>query len=151
MTKRRLLVAGVIAIGMAVSPVATSSAQDSSRARTRADSLLDAQTRALSAELRCPVCQGLSLQDSPSELAQQMRAVVRDQLASGKTPDEVRRYFIDKYGEWILLEPQKRGFNLLVYLLPVVAIAGGAAVIVVSVRRWTSRAPRGEGAGIASD
>ncbi len=104
------------------------------------DSVLEARTSAVAAQLRCPVCQGLSIQDSPSELSQQMRSLVRDQLAEGKTPDQVKAYFISKYGEWILLEPEAKGFNSLVYLLPLFVVLGGGALIVVVVRRWTSAA-----------
>ncbi|MEP6731002.1 MAG: cytochrome c-type biogenesis protein CcmH, partial [bacterium] len=77
------------------------------------DSALEARTSAVAAELRCPVCQGLSIQDSPSELAQSMRSLVRDQLADGKSPDQVKAYFVSKYGEWILLAPKAHGFNVL--------------------------------------
>ena len=63
------------------------------------DPALEKRTSEVASALRCPVCQGLSIQDSPSELAQQMRSLVRDQLAAGKSPEEVRRYFISKYGE----------------------------------------------------
>ncbi|MGH7696487.1 MAG: cytochrome c-type biogenesis protein [Gemmatimonadaceae bacterium] len=102
---------------------------------------LEQRTSAVASQLRCPVCQGLSIQDSPSELAQQMRSVVRDQLAAGRTPEEIKRYFTEKYGEWILLEPEPHGFNVLVYILPVVAVIAGAAVVIVAVRRWSSPAP----------
>lgn len=102
---------------------------------------LEQRTSVVAAELRCPVCQGLSIQDSPSELALQMRAVVRDQLAAGRTPDEVKAYFVDKYGEWILLQPEPRGFNILVYVLPLAAVLTGIAVVVVAVRRWSRPAP----------
>lgn len=107
--------------------------QDSSSA----DSTLDSRTRAVASGLRCPVCQGLSIQDSPTELAREMRAVVRDQLAAGRTAEQVHAYFVSKYGEWILLEPEPRGLNLAVYLLPVFALLGGAGLIAVVVRRWT--------------
>lgn len=104
----------------------------------QADSaVLEALTSAVAAQLRCPVCQGLSIEDSPTELALEMRAVVRDQLAAGSTPDEVRAYFVSKYGEWILLEPKPEGFNLAVYLLPVVALLFGGGMVVLAVRRWT--------------
>jgi cytochrome c-type biogenesis protein CcmH len=99
---------------------------------------VDSLTRAVASELRCPVCQGLSIQDSPSDLAQEMKALVHDQLAAGRTPQQVRQYFIDKYGEWILLEPKPAGFNLLVYLLPMAAVLGGGALVWTAVRRWTS-------------
>lgn len=103
------------------------------------DTALEARTSAVAAQLRCPVCQGLSIQDSPAELAQQMRSLVRDQLAAGKTPDQVKAYFISKYGEWILLAPKPSGFNLLAYLIPVLVVLGGGVAIALAVRRWTTK------------
>ena len=102
-----------------------------------ADTSLEARTSAIASTLRCPVCQGESIQDSPSELSQQMRAVVRDQLRAGKTPDEVRAYFVSRYGEWILLQPKMTGLNILLYVLPVVLVVGGLILIVILVRKWT--------------
>ncbi len=106
--------------------------------QSAADSTLEARTSVVASQLRCPVCQGLSIQDSPSELSQSMRAVVRDQLKAGKTPDEVKAYFISKYGEWILLEPKPHGFNILVYALPILLVASGLGVVFVAVRKWTT-------------
>ena len=105
------------------------------------DPVLDAATSAVAAVLRCPVCQGVAIQDSPSELAQQMRMVVKEQLASGKSADEVKDYFVSKYGEWILLEPQAHGFNIVIYALPVLLVLGGAVFLVFIVRKWTAAAP----------
>ncbi len=105
---------------------------------TTGTNTLEERTRAVASQLRCPVCQGNSIQDSPSELAQEMKGVVRDQLAAGKRPDEVIQYFVDKYGEWILLEPKPSGFNLVAYLLPIVGLLGGALLIWRAVRKWTS-------------
>jgi cytochrome c-type biogenesis protein CcmH len=102
------------------------------------DSALEARTSAVAAQLRCPVCQGLSIQDSPSDLAQSMRSLVRDQLAEGKSPEEVKAYFVSKYGEWILLAPKARGFNVLAYALPVMVVLGGGLLIVFAVRKWTN-------------
>jgi cytochrome c-type biogenesis protein CcmH len=98
---------------------------------------LEAQTHELASQLRCPVCQGLSIDDSPTELAREMRDLIRDQLASGSTPADVRAYFVSKYGEWVLLEPKPEGFNLAVYALPVMALLLGGGLVVLSVRRWT--------------
>lgn len=103
-------------------------------------SALEVQTQEVASELRCPVCQSTSLNDSPSELAQQMKAVIREQLEAGKTPEEVKAYFVGKYGEWILLRPEPKGFNLVVYLAPLVALLGGALIVVAAVRKWTATA-----------
>ncbi len=104
---------------------------------TMSDSALDAQTHEIASQLRCPVCQGVSIDASPTDLAREMKGLVRDQLAAGRTPQQVKDYFVSKYGEWILLQPKAKGFNLTVYLLPFAVLLIGAGVIVVAVRRWT--------------
>ncbi len=101
------------------------------------DAELDASVHAVSSRLRCPVCQGESIQDSPAELATQMKALVREQLHAGQSEREVLDYFVQKYGEWILLEPRAGGINLLVYGLPILFLLLGGGVLIVLVRRWT--------------
>jgi cytochrome c-type biogenesis protein CcmH len=91
----------------------------------------------VASQLRCVVCQNLSVADSPSEMAGQMRAIVRDRLASGETPEQVRQYFVDRYGEWILLAPRRRGFNLVVWGFPIAAVVVGLAATIFLLRRWT--------------
>jgi cytochrome c-type biogenesis protein CcmH len=93
----------------------------------------------VAARLRCVVCQNLSVADSPSEMAGQMRAVIRERLATGASPDSVVQYFVDKYGEWILLEPRRQGFTLLVWVLPPIALVAGLALLAVLLARWTRR------------
>jgi cytochrome c-type biogenesis protein CcmH len=118
-----------------VMSVSAAAAQDSTaRPVAAADTALERRTRDVASGLRCPVCQGLSIADSPSELALEMKGLVREQLAAGKTPDEIEGYFIEKYGEWVLLEPRAQGLNLLVYLLPVALVIGGAAFVLRYVR-----------------
>lgn len=108
-----------------------------------ADTALEARTSAVAATLRCPVCQGESIQESPAALAQQMRAVVRDRLRAGETPDQVRAYFVSRYGEWILLEPTMNGLNIALYALPILLVIGGLVLIVFLVRRWTRQTDSG--------
>jgi cytochrome c-type biogenesis protein CcmH len=115
----------------------TGAAVSDTNLTTVADSALEARTSAVASQLRCPVCQGLSIQDSPSELARSMRSLVRQQLAAGKSPAQVEAYFVSKYGEWILLAPSAHGFNLLAYAAPLVLVVGGALLVAVAVRRWT--------------
>jgi cytochrome c-type biogenesis protein CcmH/NrfF len=105
--------------------------------RTAAESLLEARTTKLASQLRCPVCQGLSIQDSPSELAQQMRTMIKTKLDSGQSEEQVRAYFLDRYGERILLAPKPTGFNLVAYFLPLFALAAGGALIFYAVRKWS--------------
>jgi len=93
----------------------------------------------VAAQLRCVVCQNLSVADSPSEMAAQMRAIVRERLEAGETPEQVREYFVARYGEWILLAPRRSGFNLLVWGFPLAALAVGFAIVALLLRRWTCR------------
>jgi cytochrome c-type biogenesis protein CcmH len=109
-----------------------------------APSDLEAQVREIALQLRCPICQGLSVGDSPSELANEMRTLIREQLQQGKTPAQVLDYFAQRYGEWILLAPPKRGFNLIIWVLPFVLLPIGAAAVYLGARRWVRGTAAGE-------
>jgi cytochrome c-type biogenesis protein CcmH/NrfF len=84
----------------------------------------DQQVRALAAELRCPDCESLSVAESRTAAAAAIRAEIAEQLAVGRTPDQVRASFVARYGEWILLQPR----NPLIWLVPVVALLIGVAL-----------------------
>ena len=93
----------------------------------------------VAAQLRCVVCQSLSVADSPSETAHQMKAIIRERLAAGESPEQVKAYFVDKYGPWILLSPPRQGFNLLVWVAPFAGLGAGLVLVLVLVRRWSRR------------
>ena len=93
----------------------------------------------IGAQLRCVVCQSLSVADSPSETANQMRGIIRERLAAGDSPEQVKAYFVEKYGLWILLAPPRQGFNLLVWVVPFVALGAGLVLVLLLVRRWSRR------------
>ena len=96
---------------------------------------IEARTQALAAGLRCPVCQNLSVADSPSQLAREMRSEIASRLGAGASDDEVRAYFVRRYGEWVLLEPPPRGFDLIPWIVPVVGLLVGVGIWVALVRR----------------
>ncbi len=100
---------------------------------------VEQQTHDIAAELRCPVCQNLSVADSPSELAQEMRALVREQVEQGKSPEEIRKFFVSKYGDWVLLAPPAKGFSLVLWVLPGVAALCGLILVVFALRRWAKK------------
>lgn len=132
-----VVLVALVTLALALCAPRTAEGQAASSRGTSADAALEARVRQLSAELRCPVCQGLSLADSPAGLSREMQDVVREQLAAGKSPDEVKAYFVSKYGEWILLQPTARGWNLLVYALPVLLVIAGIAGVLYAARRWS--------------
>jgi cytochrome c-type biogenesis protein CcmH len=112
-------------------------------ARAAAPAGLEDRVREIASELRCVVCQNLSVADSPSDLAKEMRNLVRELVQQGKSPKEIQDYFVSRYGEFVLLSPPKRGFNILVWVLPFLAIGVGAGVVYLVVRRWTESSVAG--------
>jgi cytochrome c-type biogenesis protein CcmH len=101
---------------------------------------LERRTHAIASEIRCPVCQGLSIADSPSEMAVNMKAEVRDLVARGYTQEQINRHFERSYGQFVLLRPKFRGVNTLVWILPVAALAGGAFLVFLTLRKLTKGA-----------
>src|SRR5215472_10064861 len=73
---------------------------------------LDQREHDVASQLKCLVCQGESVADSPALLSQQMRAIIRQQLQSGKSEQEIIQYFQSRYGDKILYAPPQQGFNL---------------------------------------
>jgi len=100
---------------------------------------LEDRMREVASGLRCPVCQNLSVADSSSEMAREMRALIVDQLREGKRPEEIRDYFVSKYGQWILLSPAPRGVGLVVWIVPTLGAVAGLGGAVWLLRRWSRR------------
>jgi cytochrome c-type biogenesis protein CcmH/NrfF len=90
----------------------------------------------IGAKLRCPVCQGMAVADSTSAAAIQMQQRIRELVAAGYDEDQIRSFFVDRYGEWILLDPEARGLNLLVWILPGLGAGLGLAWAASVVLRW---------------
>ena len=88
----------------------------------------------ITAELRCPVCQGLSVKDSPSETARQMRDLVAERIREGRTDAEIAAEFRAAYGDWVLLSPPIASWSGIVWLAPLTAIAAGVVLATARVR-----------------
>lgn len=95
---------------------------------------LEARVQKLGKELRCAVCQGLSITDSPSSMARAQLDMVRELVSQGKSDEQVVAYFVERYGEWVLLEPKREGFNWFVWLGPVILVLGGLFVILRQIQ-----------------
>jgi cytochrome c-type biogenesis protein CcmH len=151
-----LFVAGPLAVSAqdAEPQAATSAAQateapaeqttdDRSALTDPEEEALDALAAEVASGLRCPVCRNQSIVESNADLSREMHAVVRDRLAAGETPAEIEAYFVSRYGEWILLRPQARGINLLVYGLPLVVLVLGFFLARNRLRKWASTGSEG--------
>ena len=102
----------------------------------------DPIVQVLGARLRCPVCQGMAIGESPAPMAQDMMRQVRALRASGQSEEQIVAYFTSRYGKWVLLDPPKEGFALLLWMLPPAAlfIAVGASLGGVAHRRAMAKA-----------
>jgi cytochrome c-type biogenesis protein CcmH len=89
---------------------------------------------ALGQRIRCPVCTSESIADSPADTARAMMEIVAEQVADGRTDDEIIAFFKARYGDGILLDPPMRGVTLLLWLLPAVALALGLVLMASRVR-----------------
>jgi cytochrome c-type biogenesis protein CcmH len=103
-------------------------------------STLDPKVFEIANELRCPICIAESVGDSSSPVAVEMRNIIQEQLEQGKSEREILAFFQERYGDWILLNPPKRGVHLLVWLLPFVVAIVGISFLVMYLRRWTKQA-----------
>ena len=107
--------------------------------------LLVRRAQALNKSIMCPVCPGESIDQSQNELAVQMRAIVDEQLAQGRTEEQIKAFFVERYGPSVLLDPSRSGVGLILWLLPPVAllIAVSALAFVLRSMRGTARAGNG--------
>jgi cytochrome c-type biogenesis protein CcmH len=101
-----------------------------------ADPALEARARAISRDLRCPVCQGEAIDDSNAPISRDLRLLVRERLVAGDNDTEVVDYIVARYGEFVLFNPRASGSGLILWLAgPAMLLAGGALAFAVTRRR----------------
>lgn len=97
---------------------------------------VDPTTRALGRKLRCPVCQGSNITDSPSETAKAMFERSRQLVAAGYSEQQIIDYFVDKYTEFVLLDPQRDGMNMMLFVGPGLGVGLGLALALRAIVGW---------------
>ena len=127
------------AVLLALSLLVSSSALAVNPDEVLKDPALEARARALSAELRCLVCQNQSIDDSDAPLAKDLRVLLRERLQAGDSDDQIMKYLVDRYGEFVLLRPSFGTHTLLLWGLPFVLLLGGALLIYVRRGRQQRR------------
>jgi cytochrome c-type biogenesis protein CcmH len=95
----------------------------------------EAQAKALMEELRCLVCQGQSIADSDAELAADMRHLVRSRIAAGERPSQIRRWLVDRYGNWVTYRPPAEPIAWPLWAAPLLLLAAGAVLAAQRIRR----------------
>ncbi|GAA6162434.1 cytochrome c-type biogenesis protein CcmH [Pelagimonas sp. KU-00592-HH] len=114
------------------------------------DPALESRARELSKDLRCLVCRNESIDDSNAELARDLRLLVRERLVAGDSDDEAISFIVDRYGEYVLLNPKTSGSNLVLWLAGPAMLLISLGVALVYLRR-RSAAPKVADAGLSAE
>jgi len=123
------------AAASAPSAAATVKFQEPGARLTAADPALEARMLAITGELRCLVCQNQTIADSHADLAVDLRQQVREMLQKGQTPEQIRRYMTDRYGDFILYNPPLKASTAVLWIGPAVLLAIALLALVVVIRR----------------
>ena len=105
-------------------------------------SLIEQRTQDINRLLMCPICPGESIDQSQNNLAKQMRGIVKEQVESGWNDQEIRAFWVERYGPSVLMEPPQTGFNLLAWVVPPVFLLGAMLTVYMvlrSMRNFRSR------------
>ncbi|QLP98418.1 MAG: cytochrome c-type biogenesis protein CcmH [Rhodoblastus sp.] len=128
----RRLGAAVLALALTLAPVAALAVQPN---EVLADPAQEARAREISENLRCLVCQNQSIDDSNADLARELRLLVREQVAAGKTNAQVTDYLVSRYGDFILLKPPVNARTAILWIAPFATLAFAAAMVWARARR----------------
>ena len=104
---------------------------------------LEERFKKLSNELRCPTCQGLAVKDSEAGFSTSIKGKIRDLMEKGNSDEEIKAYFTERYGEWILRAPPVSGFNLVLWILPGAAIITGFLWVLYRSKKWVEKPTKG--------
>ena len=134
----------VLALGLALAVVPVLPALAVQPDEMLADPALEARARGISHNLRCPVCQGESIDDSNAPISRDLRLVVRERIMAGDTDAQVVAFIVDRYGEFVLFNPPARGVNLILWLAGPGLLLVGLGGAVLYLRRRSAPAPMAE-------
>jgi cytochrome c-type biogenesis protein CcmH len=106
-----------------------------------ADPKLEQRARDLSREIRCVVCQSQSVADSDADIAKEVRAIIREQIGSGKSDQEIRDYLVARYGDFVLFDPPFKASTYALWIGPfAILVFAGIGVAIFFRRRAQSSA-----------
>ena len=96
----------------------------------------DDEVNEIAKKLYCPVCENIPLDACGTTACEQWRGIIREKLKEGWTEEQIRSYFVDQYGDRVLAEPPREGFNWIVYIVPPLIFAGGIFLLYRGFRSW---------------
>jgi cytochrome c-type biogenesis protein CcmH len=128
MRKTIYLLLGVLLLGVSVVPALAQTPTPN-------------QINAVAKELWCPLCSGVRLDNCELQACVQMREVIGQKLGAGEDKDQIKAYFVQQYGDVVLGEPAKQGFNLVVWIFPILAVVVGLGWLAYLVITWQKRKP----------
>jgi cytochrome c-type biogenesis protein CcmH len=102
----------------------------------------DDEVNAVARQLYCPVCENIPLDACGTVACEQWRGIIRDKLAQGWSEEQIKDYFVAQYGDRVLAEPPRKGFNWLVYIVPLLAFAVGSFALYQGFKHWRSEGMR---------
>jgi cytochrome c-type biogenesis protein CcmH len=139
------LAASLLALVLLATPLATAHGAEQQQApqdtyvQPLADPALEARAKSLQRELRCVVCQGQSIDESNAPLAADMRRLIREQLQEGKSDDDIKGFFVARYGNFVLMDPPVSSDTYFLWFGPVLLVLLGAGVIAMTIMRARRR------------
>lgn len=123
------------------SPLLSTALADAPPLASVAEDPLERQMLEIAKELRCAVCQNQPVSESNSDLAKDMRAIIREQLVAGKSPTEIMDYFVQRYGDYVLLRPPYTRTGTVLWILPPILLLLLAALSWFFIRRHAQQQP----------
>lgn len=121
------MVLGLLTISLLVNPI---------RSYAQEPTPSDDEINAIAKDLYCPVCENIPLDACRTEACEQWRGVIRDKLKQGWSEEKIKGYFVEQYGDRVLAEPPREGFNWLVYVVPPLALLAGAYLLYRGFKMW---------------
>ncbi|TFG49812.1 MAG: hypothetical protein E4H33_01485 [Anaerolineales bacterium] len=126
-----IILAVVVLLGLLLPGPATAQGSDPT----------DDDVNAVAKQLYCPVCENIPLDACGTAACEQWRGIIRDKLKEGWSEDQIKTYFVNQYGDRVLAEPPRRGFNWLIYIVPGLIFVAGGFLLYRGFNQWRKAEP----------
>ena len=136
--KKKIWLSSLAALALAALMIGLAAAQDS----TPPPEITDDQVNAIARQMYCPVCENTPLDVCPTQACAEWRELIRDELAQGWSEQQIKEYFVQRFGARVLAAPPATGLNWLVYIVPPIAFLAGAFLLYRAFQSFRKPAPQ---------